>query len=253
MTNHASWRAVDCSLVTDSEKWAQCDDAARVLWLHLLLRCDNYGTFNGDVDSVWVQCGKPIAWGRAKTERALAALIDIGLVHAWTEGRSEWANLINFDEHQHSEFLRKRGVRRSPKPPTDTPENAKGRTYSRRTRTNNKDKNKDLKTLVGQMPDTDSATIVFDQWKTLFKKTQATILDPRRRRRIEWAVKTYGLEATQKSLVGYSLDDWPDRKKHHDLTLLFRDAEHFERGLALADQRPATNGYADVASRVIRV
>jgi hypothetical protein len=86
-------------------------------------------------------------------------------------------------------------------------------------------------------PDHDPAAanvrLVFEAWRKTFGKTSGTKLDPKRRTRIQWAIRTYGMAATGDCLRGYRADPWPDRLQHCDLTVLFRDAAHFEKGLEL--------------------
>ena len=89
----------------------------------------------------------------------------------------------------------------------------------------------------GSPTSSDDIRAVFDHWKQVFTKRSTTVLDDKRRRRIAWAVKTYGVVEARRSIDGYGRDDWDGRAKHHDITLLFRDAEHFERGLELAAGR----------------
>jgi hypothetical protein len=121
-------------------------------------------------------------------------------------------------------------------------------TLKRQERRGEETKGEKNKPLVEQTSDLPLVKQVFEHWKQAFGKTANTVLDEKRKRRIRWALKTYGLDATLKSISGYAQDDWKDRSKHHDLTLLFRDADHFERGIALADKNAATD-----ASHLMRV
>lgn len=82
---------------------------------------------------------------------------------------------------------------------------------------------------------------VFDHWRTALGKSQAAKLDVKRKRRIEWALRAYGLDAVKRCIDGYAASRWHrgenDRgRPYDDLTLWLRDAEHIERGIAMADQ-----------------
>lgn len=81
---------------------------------------------------------------------------------------------------------------------------------------------------------------VFDYWRVKLGKSAATKLDARRRRRIEWALREYGLEQVKRCIDGYATSAWHlgenDRgMRYDDLTLWLRSAEHVERGLAMAE------------------
>lgn len=84
---------------------------------------------------------------------------------------------------------------------------------------------------------------VFGYWRERAGKSAATKLDAKRRRRIEWALGAYGLEAVQRCIDGYAASEWHmganDRgQRYDDLTLWLRDAEHVERGIAMAAEGP---------------
>jgi uncharacterized protein YdaU (DUF1376 family) len=76
---------------------------------------------------------------------------------------------------------------------------------------------------------------VFAFWASKMRHDGAT-LDAKRRATIRKALKLRGEEDLCRAVTGYSLDKWHmgenDRGKRHDsLELIFRDAEHIERGL----------------------
>lgn len=81
-----------------------------------------------------------------------------------------------------------------------------------------------------------AAKSVFDEWVKVTHRTGQTEFSPARRKRIEWALKTYGLDDTMTALVGLTRSDWNmgrDPKsggtKYDDLTLVLRNAEQFEK------------------------
>lgn len=85
----------------------------------------------------------------------------------------------------------------------------------------------------------DSATVVFDYWKTTMGRNGATIFDDKRKKAVKWALKNYDLETCLRAVDGYAASDWhmgrdpkTGGKKNNDLTLIFRDADHVERFLS---------------------
>jgi hypothetical protein len=89
-------------------------------------------------------------------------------------------------------------------------------------------------------PASGSVRVVFDHWREVFGKNAAAKLDPKRRRRIEWAVRTYTVDVVKRCIDGYARSAWHRGENergvvYDDLELLLRDAKHVEAGLALAD------------------
>lgn len=86
---------------------------------------------------------------------------------------------------------------------------------------------------------------VFAHWKAVMGKTKRTLLDDKRKRRIEWAVKHYGADEACKAIDGcacspFHMGDNDKKQRYNDLTLIFRDAEKVERFIVLADAPPIT-------------
>lgn len=76
---------------------------------------------------------------------------------------------------------------------------------------------------------------VFAHWQSVMKKPLAK-LDAKRKSRIEWALKTYGLTSSLEAIDGCQRSEWHmggnDRhREFNDISLIFRDAEHTERFL----------------------
>lgn len=88
---------------------------------------------------------------------------------------------------------------------------------------------------------------VFEYWRTTLGKPASAKLDPKRRKRIEWAIGAYGLEAVKRCIDGYASSAWHrgqnDRgRPYDDLTLWLRDAERVERGLEMASSGGGRTG-----------
>jgi hypothetical protein len=90
---------------------------------------------------------------------------------------------------------------------------------------------------------------VFHHWQTVMNKPLAR-LDTKRKTRIEWAIKTYGLTTSLEAIDGCQRSGWHmgenDRhREFNDLTLIFRDAEHTERFLDKPSGSPKKSGIQD--------
>lgn len=89
---------------------------------------------------------------------------------------------------------------------------------------------------------------VFTWWQKAMGKTRAA-LDNKRKARIEWAIKTYGLESCLLAINGCAASEWHQGKndngrKYDDITLIFRDASHTERFIAIAEKpAPRKSGF----------
>jgi hypothetical protein len=74
---------------------------------------------------------------------------------------------------------------------------------------------------------------VFDEWCKAFNRGPRTALDGQRKQVIQRALKTYTADELVMAIQGYTHDPWPERKRRNEITLLLRDAQHIEEGMAL--------------------
>jgi len=95
---------------------------------------------------------------------------------------------------------------------------------------------KKKKTPTGDtVDDRDSVREVFAEWiKVTGRSLERTILDDKRRRRIEWALKTYSRTEITQALQGWKRSKWhrgenTAGKVYDELTLIFKDSANFER------------------------
>lgn len=95
---------------------------------------------------------------------------------------------------------------------------------------------KALTLALVEPPTKTPAQVVFDRWLEVTGRTRRTEFSDERRRLIEKALKTYGLDDVMTALLGLSRSDWNmgrDPKsggaKYDDLELVFRNATKFER------------------------
>jgi hypothetical protein len=99
------------------------------------------------------------------------------------------------------------------------------------------------------LPGTDPLTAVFDAWTASTKRTARTVLDSKRRRLIEGALKTHPLPDVLDAVRGWEHSPWhrgenPERRPYNDLGLLLRDAANIEkfRDLARGPRIEKANG-----------
>lgn len=81
---------------------------------------------------------------------------------------------------------------------------------------------------------------VFCHWQKTFSR-EKSVLDPKRRRLIQEAVRRHGAEDCCRAIDGYRKSDWHmgknDRNKTYtDVELIFRDAAHVEKGVEMLTQ-----------------
>lgn len=81
---------------------------------------------------------------------------------------------------------------------------------------------------------------VYEHWRTSRKRTRVAYAtcSSARRRKIEQRLREFTVAELVAAIDAVALDDWKDRPKHDDLTVIFRSREQVERFLELADTTP---------------
>jgi hypothetical protein len=247
----ASWRAISTSLATDSEKWRSITNEARVLWIQMMLRCDNYGTIEGDDYVIWATCAKRLGFTQQQGSRAIRDLCEAGLVVCWTDDAGmDWAHMIGFDDHQPSEFIRKRGARRSSPVPDIAPEHgpASVRRVGRSQKKKEKEKKKEKNIPAGmESGEPDPVMQVFEHWVQIDTDTGGgrsagrILTDPRRRKIRARLREGYTVGQLQQAITAFCNDPWhaghnDRRTRYTGLETLLKSGEKVEAGLRLADQ-----------------
>lgn len=242
-----------------SKKRRGISDAAERIWLAILLESDSHGDIEDDVETLLHVCFAGVkGWTEKRVTDAVAELVAAKLLkYMHDEDGREWLEVVDHDKHQSGYLTRKRGAKKELFAGKVRPEAVLGPVV-----TGTGTGTGTGTTPIGEMPTDPPPTTqsggeigaIFDHWKTVFGKIASTKLDGKRRARIKWAKDTYGFAACIESLDGYGSDPWADRKRHHDLTLLFKDAAHFERGLDLAaEKRDGCRGGQSFVTNVIHV
>ncbi len=92
-------------------------EAERVYW-RTYMASDNFGTMSADPWDVWHQaCPGVTGMSEEIVDDCIEELLEVGLVQRWEKDGSEYLHIVGHDSHQSADFIRKRGDRRSPKPP----------------------------------------------------------------------------------------------------------------------------------------
>lgn len=266
-----------------SKKLAGVSHAAERLYWRVYLASDNYGTMSGEPWDVWLKATPSTkGYTEASVGQALADLIEAGLIEAWVEaGGSHWIHVVGHDRHQYSEFLRKRGKRRSPVPPSQREnvapmrDSAVLRSKSGPTLPTEQEQehpfgivregstNVDLsdsqneshgatlpelhltnakRTLRGQQ-----IREVFNHWKVTTDRTDRTKLDTKRRSRISARLaEGFSPDDLKQAIWGFSQDPWyrgdnSNGKEYLGIETVLRDAAQVEKGIDLAKQHDKTS------------
>lgn len=246
----------------EDERLASLPDSTRLLSVALILLADDYG--NGRAHPMFIAAN---AWAYgdspeslAKVSGGLRELSLAGFVKLYTVKGQRYFSIVNWEKHQK---VSHKGKARVPGPEEaenveEAPSSGDSPETLRRTSGNppetlrpdpdhdhDHDHDQDHSLSAAEPPQRgkprSDVAEVFDHWRTALGKSQATKLDVKRKRRIEWALRAYGLDAVKRCIDGYAASRWHrgenDRgRPYDDLTLWLRDAEHVERGIAMADQ-----------------
>lgn len=248
----AKWRAVSTSL-RKSDKWRNVSDQARVLWLGILLTSDAYGRMEGDTLTLQaLAVGKHKGWTKTKTKKALDELIEASLVYSYKTDDDEYIELANFDDHQHGEFLRHRGVPTTPLPPwadddgvTTEPPTNEANIASNATGgpagVNNKQIQKQIQIQTQIMS-------VFEHWvktdvETGGGRAAGRILNAKRKKLIKDRLKEgYTVEQMQQAITAFCNDPWhkgdnPRQTRYTGVATLLKSGDKIESGLQKYDQQ----------------
>lgn len=85
-------------------------------------------------------------------------------------------------------------------------------------------------------------SLVFEEWKKAFGKSDRTVLDDKRRRVIQRALKLHPLDVCVAAVRNLAADPWPERKRFDDLKYALKDAATIEKW-ATEDATVPTDDY----------
>lgn len=230
-----------------SRKRRMISDAGERLWVALLCESDSYGDIEAYSDDLLHELFRGVVgWTEAKVNKHIQELAECDLLIVWEDEYGKpWAHIVGHDEYQSGYLLRKRTGTR----PSGGPNPVKHIGYSDESRPGDAigrlgigiekgigigiEKGTGTGTTpTGEVAHEKQIVEIFEHWKQVFNKSATTVMDTARKRRINWVLKTYGIDVAKQCIDGYALDDWAGRKKNHDIILLFEDAAHVEAGLS---------------------
>ena len=92
---------------------------------------------------------------------------------------------------------------------------------------------------------------IYDHWRAARGKTRSTYdtMSTERRRKIAARLKEFTEAQLIQAIDGVGRDPWPDRKKHDDITVIFRSREQVERFLEMGDAPSDLEAFYDHAKR----
>jgi hypothetical protein len=104
--------------------------------------------------------------------------------------------------------------------------------------------------IAKEVPTTSVGVVseIFEHWVAARSK-RGHSLTPGRRERIQTRLREFSVEQLKRAIDGVANDDWEDRPKHDDLTIIFKNGEQVEKFLELADKplnRPPLPAEADL-------
>lgn len=102
-----------------SRKLASVSCMAERMYWRIYMASDNYGTMSGDPWDVWHEAAPGVVGvDESAVAQAIIDLESVGLLQIFTHEDKNYIHVINHDIHQSADFIRKRGTRRTPEPPT---------------------------------------------------------------------------------------------------------------------------------------
>lgn len=237
-----SWRAIQDSVATSESLSALSDFAERLFW-RLLAKSDPWGRLPGSPRKIKGLCVPLIARAsETRIEKALEELASSGRILCYEVDGSAFIEIVDFDSNQPKDVLGRSGERygsRIPDPPRGaTPRNS---AHHRATPAESESERKKESPLKGAKERKSDVELVYAHWRAVLGKSDPRYnrISPGRRQKITARLREFSAEDLCRAIDGVALDDWPDRSRYDDLTIIFRDTEHVDRFLGYADSPPA--------------
>lgn len=111
-----AWRAIH-DYACQSATLGSLDDLSERLFWRILAQSDAHGRMRGEPKIIHAQCAALTAASVSDIEQALLELREAGLVVLYPDGERVALAIVNFDEHQPNDLLRRRGESRFAEPP----------------------------------------------------------------------------------------------------------------------------------------
>lgn len=270
-----SWRAIQDS-VAASESLSRVSHGAERLYWRILAATDSHGRLSGGVAKVRAQCLPLVKARDGEIAHWLDELEEVGRILRYTAQGRECIQVSEFEQNQPTEFLRKRGQSRFPAPPKKSAFAGDSRTRPEKAVAEEKERRRELNvpngTSSASVPtgdaspcspsnngavDRDAVQTVYDHWRTALSKSDKryAAISPARRQKITTRLREFEAAELCRAIDAVAADDWPERHRHDDLTVIFRNREKvdywLERATDASTLTPAERLRARMAERGI--
>ena len=233
------YRAIQ-DTVPYSETLAAVSHFAERLYWRMLSQSDSWGRLPGSTAKLRARCVPLINVSDEEIEAAFAELERIGRVVRYGANGSLVCQLLEFDDNQPPEFVKKRGQSKFPE-------------YSRELQSSpersrlevevNKEGDKEHLPASHEpsstsTPSKDDVRTVYDHWRSVRDKSDPRYerISDERRKKVQARLREFSVNELCRALDAVAHDDWPERARHDDLTVLFKNRESVDRWLELADK-----------------
>lgn len=244
-----AWRAIQDS-VTTSESLASLTDFAERLFWRMLAKSDPWGRLPGSARKIRALCVPLVARAtEARIEAALTELREAGRISRYRAKDATVIQIVDFEDNQPSDVLGRSGNRYESKYP-DPPTRSSAESVRATPAESESESETEKKSANALSPEVQK---IYDHWRQARGKTHGRYnrISPGRLRKIKARLKEYSADELLACIDAVALDPWPERVRHDDLTVIFRNAEQVDRFLAMAETPPSRNG--DTASMIAAV
>lgn len=251
-----AWRAIK-DTVPHSVSLSYITAGAERLYWRMLAISDPHGRLEGSATKVRARALPLVRCNDTQVTHWLEELQTVNRVFLYEASGKQFAQIVDFDQNQPTDFLRKRGASIYPDPLGETAANTdqsgttpelggegrpsgslegEGELEGDREGNNQGSPNGEPRRKVE-----DEARQVYEYWRERLGKTDSRYnkIAPNRRQKIQARLREFTGLDLKRAIDGVALDPWEERPRHDDLTVIFRSQEQVERFLAIAEHPPA--------------
>lgn len=236
-----AWRAIQDSVAT-SESLSACSDfAERVFW-RLLAKTDAWGRLPSSPRKLRALCLPLVPRASEnRIEKAVEELEAAGRLISYEADGYGVLEVVDFEHNQPGDVLGRSGNRyasKFPDPPRGGTPRRSAPTRAAPAESESETDKKSATHSPQQVPE--DVQIVYDHWREVCGKTDSRYerLSPGRKQKINARLREYTVDQLCRAIDGVALDDWPDRQRYNDLTIIFANRERVDRFLGFADSPP---------------
>lgn len=236
-----TWRAIE-DTVAWSESLAALSDAGERLFFRLLAQTDKWGRLAGSPQKVLGRCVPLLGWKESKVVALLEELETVDRIFRYDTPYGTAIQILDFDEHQAPELLRRRAPSKFPDPPNSlqngslpgSARNVPGIARLEERRVEERTESKPLSAKADQA----AVSEVFEHWRQARSKSDRFTLTAARRDKIRARLREFTADELKRAIDAVASDPWPERFRFDDIPHLLGSREKVERWLALADGGP---------------